>query len=44
MLGKKRVSYTESVLVAGYTAKRILLSVKDKAVFGIDLKAAAAES
>jgi hypothetical protein len=44
MLGEKRITYTKSVLVTGYTAKRILLTVEDEAVFGINLEASYTES
>jgi hypothetical protein len=44
VLGKKCVTKTESVLVTGYTAKRIFLTVKDKATVGIDLVGTATES
>jgi hypothetical protein len=44
MLGKKSVTKTESVLVTGYTAKRIFLTVKDKATVGIDFVGTATES
>ena len=44
VLGKKSITYTKSVLVTGYTAEGIFLSVENEAVFGIDLKASAAES
>ena len=43
MLGKKRVSNAPSVLMTRHSAKRVFLSVKDKAVIGIYLKAAATE-
>ena len=44
MLGKERVTNAPSVLVAGYAAERIFLTVEDKAVFGIDLEGTAAEA
>ena len=42
--GKKRVTNAESVLMAGYTAQGIFLTVKDEAVFGIDLEASYTET
>jgi hypothetical protein len=44
MLGEKRVTDAESILVAGYTAQRIFLAVEDEAVVGIYLEASCAES
>ena len=42
--GKKRVADTPSVLVTGYTAQRIFLTVKNKAVVGINSEGAHTEA
>jgi hypothetical protein len=44
MLGKKRVTYTPSVLVTGYAAEGIFLAVENEAAIGIDFERTAAEA
>ena len=44
MLGKQGITQTPTVLMAADTAQGILFAVEDKAVFRINLKAAAAEA
>ena len=44
MLGKEGIADTPSVLMTAYTAERILFSVENKALVGVDFEAAAAEA
>ena len=44
MLRKKSVTEAPSVLMAGYTTKRIFFTIKNKAVFGIDFKGTATKT
>ena len=44
MLGQQRVTHAPSVLVTGHAAQGILLTVQDKAVFGVNFKGATAKA
>ena len=44
MLGEKCVTDAEAVLVTGYTAKGVFLTVEDEAVVGVNAEGAAAEA